>query len=81
MVYAAIMDKLTDFFTKIEELKSDEFMNLVEKYLSDEDIEKFVDHISDFYGIEDDEELGTLAQIMITGYLSALHSHSADVIH
>lgn len=80
MVYAAFMDKLTDFFTKIEDLKSDEFMTLVEKYLGDEEIERFVDHISDFYGIEDDEELGTLAQIMITGYLAALHSNSKSVM-
>lgn len=75
------MDKLTDYFQKIEKLESDEFMTLVEKYLGDEEIEKFVDHIADFYGIEDDDELGTLAQIMITGYLAALHSHAEKVIH
>lgn len=62
---------LTSFFQSLEDLKSEDLMNKVEEYLTDEDIEIFVDHIESFYGIKDDEELGMLAQIMITGYLAA----------
>ena len=64
-------DKLAQFFEKMSQLKSEELMQLVAKYMDDEDIEMFVDHIEDFYGIQDDEELGTLAQIMIAGYICA----------
>lgn len=69
--------KLSEFFQKIEKLDTEQFMKIVENHLSDEDIEQFVDHISEYYGIEDDEELGTLAQIMITGYIAALDSAPA----
>jgi hypothetical protein len=51
-------------------------MALVEKHLSDEDVEIFVEHIETFYGINDDEELGMLAQLMVTGYLAAKHEDS-----
>lgn len=63
--------KLTAFFSTLEQLDSDQMMSLVEKHLSDEDVEVFVTHIENFYGINDDEELGMLAQLMITGYLAA----------
>jgi hypothetical protein len=59
------------FLTSISEMKSESLMELVEDHLSDEGIELFVDHLESFYGVEDDEELGTLAQIMVTGYLCA----------
>jgi len=49
---------------------------MVEKHLSDEDVEIFVHHIENFYGITDDEELGMLAQLMVTGYLAAKHESS-----
>jgi hypothetical protein len=39
-------------------------------------VEIFVRHIEKFYGIEDDEELGMLAQLMVTGYLAAKHEDS-----
>ncbi len=51
-------------------------MALVEKYLKDDDVEIFVQHIESFYGINDDEELGMLAQLMVTGYLAAKHESS-----
>lgn len=51
-------------------------MSMVEKHLSDEDVEIFVQHIETFYGINDDEELGMLAQLMVTGYLAAKHEDS-----
>lgn len=63
------VEKIQSFLEKMEALSSENLMAMVEKFLSDEEIEIFVDHIEKFYGVEDDEELGLLAQIMITGYL------------
>lgn len=67
---------LTSFFQTLEKLESDDMMKLVEKHLSDDDVEIFVQHIESFYGINDDEELGMLAQLMVTGYLAAKHEES-----
>ena len=64
---------LTSFFQSLEKMQSDDMMGMVEKHLSDEDVEIFVQHIETFYGINDDEELGMLAQLMVTGYLAAKH--------
>jgi hypothetical protein len=57
-------------------MQSEDMMTMVEKHLSDEDVEIFVQHIETFYGITDDEELGMLAQLMVTGYLAAKHEES-----
>lgn len=54
-------------------------MGMVEKHLKDDDVEIFVNHIETFYGITDDEELGMLAQLMVTGYLAAKHEESLKV--
>jgi hypothetical protein len=62
---------LTSFFASLEKMESEDMMNMVAKHLSDEDVEIFVQHIETFYGITDDEELGMLAQLMVTGYLAA----------
>ncbi|WP_408097633.1 hypothetical protein ACJVC5_01595 [Peredibacter sp. HCB2-198] len=67
---------LTSFFQSLEKMESDDMMALVEKHLKDEDVEIFVQHIETFYGITDDEELGMLAQLMVTGYLAAKHEQS-----
>ncbi len=67
---------LTSFFKSLENMESEDMMNLVEKHLSDEDVEIFVQHIEAFYGINDEEELGMLAQLMVTGYLAAKHESS-----
>jgi hypothetical protein len=67
---------LTSFFNSLEKMQSDDMMTMVEKHLSDEDVEIFVQHIEAFYGITDDEELGMLAQLMVTGYLAAKHEES-----
>ena len=69
---------LTSFFESLEKLDSDAMMNLVGKHLSDEDIEIFVRHIEEFYGITEDEELGMLAQLMVTGYLAAKNEGSQN---
>ena len=65
------LEKIQNFLTTLSNLNSEQMMSLVESQLTDEGVELFVDHIQDFYGIEDDEELGTLAQLMVTGYLAA----------
>ena len=62
-------DKLEVYFEKLEKLNSDKMMELVSKYLDDEDIEVLCNHIEDFYGVDDDEEIGMLAQIMVSGYV------------
>jgi hypothetical protein len=67
---------LTSFFNSLEKMQSEDMMTMVEKHLSDEDVEIFVQHIETFYGITDDEELGMLAQLMVTGYLAAKHEES-----
>lgn len=67
---------LTSFFQSLEKMESDDMMALVEKHLKDDDVEIFVQHIESFYGITDDEELGMLAQLMVTGYLASKHEDS-----
>lgn len=69
---------LTSFFQSLEKLDSDAMMELVEKHLKDDDVEIFVEHIESFYGISDDEELGMLAQLIVTGYLAAKHEMSLE---
>lgn len=65
------MEELKSFFDKLADMESEQLMSIVEAHLSNDEIELFVEHIEDFYGVEDDEQLGMLAQIMITGYLAA----------
>jgi hypothetical protein len=64
-------EKLYNYFESIKDLKAEEIMKSVEQHLDDEAIEIFVDHIEDFYGVEDDEELGMLAQLMVSGFIAA----------
>jgi len=64
-------DKLDNYFESIKNLSAEELMSKVDSYLDDEAIEIFVEHIEDFYGIEDDEQLGMLAQIMVSGFVAA----------
>lgn len=63
--------KLAEYFEKVSKMKSEDLMTMVEQHMDDESVEMFVDHIEDFYGVQDDEELGLLAQIMIAGYICA----------
>lgn len=64
-----LIDKeaLSNYLAKLEENDGESMMKLVEKHLDDEAIEIICDHIEDFYGVEDDEEIGQLAQIMVSG--------------
>ncbi len=64
-------DKLAQYFDGLKDLTAEQLMKNVDTYLDDEAIEIFVDHIEDFYGVEDDEELGMLAQLMISGFIAA----------
>lgn len=62
---------IKQFLQTLEGFDSETMMLIVEKHLNDDCIEVFVEHIENFYGINDDEELGMLAQLMVTGYLVA----------
>lgn len=64
-------EQLNFFFQKLDGIDADSMTALVERQLNDEELELFVRHIEDFYGIEDEEELGMMAQVMVTGYLAA----------
>lgn len=64
-------EQLTFFFQKLDGIDADSMTALVERQLNDDELELFVRHIEDFYGIEDEEELGMMAQVMVTGYLAA----------
>lgn len=64
---------LNHFFESLDKMESEDMMKLTESYLNDEELDLFVQHIEKFYGITDEEELGMLAQLVITGYLAAKH--------
>lgn len=69
---------LTTFLEKIESMNSNTFTKLVESHLDDDAVEIFASHIAEFYEIEDDDEIGGLTQIMITGYLAAIASSTQN---
>jgi hypothetical protein len=72
-------DKLDEYFQSLKEMDAEKLMSRVDSYLDDEAIEIFVEHIEEFYGIEDDEQLGMLAQIMVSGFVAAKEiSNSKD---
>jgi len=64
-------EQLVAYFESLKDLNAEQLMSSIEQYIDDEAIEIFVDHIEDFYGVEDDEELGMLAQLMISGFVAA----------
>ena len=61
--------RINEFLAQVKDMKSEDFMKLVETSISDKAIERFCEHIEDFYGVDDDEQIGVLAQIMVTGFL------------
>lgn len=65
--------KLFDYFQALKDVSPEDMMSKVDGQLDDEAIEIMVDHIEDFYGVEDDEELGMLAQLMVSGFMAAKH--------
>lgn len=64
-------DKLAAYLESLGEKSAEQIGKTIESYLDDEAVEMFVDHIEDFYGIEDDEQLGMLTQLMVSGYVAA----------
>lgn len=60
---------IESFCQRLESLDSDGFMKLVEKHIDNDSIEVMADHVEKFYGVEEDETVGMLAQIMLSGYL------------
>ena len=70
------ISKIDKFFNKFNELESEQLQQIIESHLDDNCIEQIIMNLEDLYGIEDDEELGSLCQILITGYL--LGSNALD---
>ena len=62
-------DQIADYLQALSKQTNEQMAQKVQAYLDDEGIEIFVDHLEDFYGIEDDDQLGLLAQIMISGFI------------
>lgn len=62
-------EKIKSFFENLGQVDSEKFMGVVEAHLSNDDIELICDHIEEFYGVEDDEEVGMLSQLVVTGFL------------
>lgn len=63
------LTSINHFFSKLSDIEADDFMKLVEEVMNDDDIERCAQYIEDFYGIQDDDEVGTLTQIFVTGVL------------
>lgn len=63
--------KLGSYLESLNDRSAEQIAKTIESYLDDEAVEMFVDHIEDFYGIEDDEQLGMLTQLMVSGYVAA----------
>ncbi|MBP9673533.1 MAG: hypothetical protein KBD63_00400 [Bacteriovoracaceae bacterium] len=68
----------SQFFDDIENNSSEDFMDMIEKELSDEELDLFSLHLEEYYGIQDDDELDALLQIMLTGYLAGKKCYSKD---
>ncbi|MCT4642729.1 MAG: hypothetical protein N4A33_10590 [Bacteriovoracaceae bacterium] len=63
-------EQLDTFFDKFEMKTNEQISELIAGTFEEDAAETFIDHIEDFYGIEDDEEVALLAQLMITGFLA-----------
>ncbi len=64
------LPKLQQYFEELNTVTPEDMTRRIEKELGDEELELFVRHIEDFYGIEDDEEIGLLTQLMVCGYMA-----------
>ena len=64
-------DALAAYFDSLKDLDAEAIMKKISTHLDDDAIEIFVDHIEEFYGIEDDEQLGMLTQLMVSGFVAA----------
>lgn len=71
-----IHQNLTEFVERIEGMNSEQFSSLVNQYLDDDAIEIMASHVAEFYDLEDDDEIGGLTQIMVTGYLAAKNAEA-----
>lgn len=73
-------EQIKKSLANIENCTESGFAALVEKYFDDDSIEIFVEHLERFYGIEDEDELGSLAQVMISGALVALETTEGPTV-
>lgn len=76
------INQLSSVLDEMKNWNSEKMMTEVESLMSDEAIEVICHYIEDFYGLEDDEEIGTLAQIMIQGLLiSSKFDHNKGILN
>lgn len=64
-------EQLEKYFMALEDSTQEQITAKIEEYFDNDAIEAIVDHVEEFYGVEDDDELGTLAQLVITGFIAA----------
>lgn len=72
-------DTINDYLDKLEDLDGDQMAAKVETYLDEEAIESICVHIEEFYGLDDDEQIGHLAQVMISGIILAKEIESSKL--
>jgi hypothetical protein len=65
-----LLKSLEEFFTGLNDMQSEKFEELIDSKVGDDILDLMTEHLEEFYGIEDDEELASLCQIMVTGYLA-----------
>lgn len=63
---------LENYLELLAKMTPEKMEKLVESHLNDEDLLMIIDHLEDFYGVNGEEETGTLAQIFVSGILGGL---------
>lgn len=72
-------DTINEYLDKLEEMDADQMSAKVDKYLDEEAVESICVHVEEFYGLDDDEQIGQLAQIMISGIILAKEIESSKL--
>jgi hypothetical protein len=71
------LEKIKLFLEHFNSLEQEDIIKIVESHISDDAIELFIEHIEEFYGIEDEDQLGMLAQLVVVGYLLGKDQYTA----
>ena len=70
--------RLKAFLKETQSLSENEFETLIEQNFDDETFEILIEHLEDFFGIQDEEQLAFLTQVMIKGLMAGLFLNSDD---
>ena len=62
-------DVVEKFTEKLAKMNSEEYMKLVENFIEDDAIEAIAAFLEDFYGVSDEDQLGHLTQVFVSGIL------------